>query len=178
MGVFLGALLTLAAGAVLLVIGLVVGIVTRLQPGERRSARVLRCCAGPLACLAVGAMFFYLAGACGPEALRRLDDWTFDIPVIGVALGLTTAIAIATARRAMLSTGAPATVGRGAAVAVAASIAIKLAAYLLVTHALAGDGNRLGPGLPLMCVGLAVGSTFVVVVAGSQALARNRRDRA
>jgi hypothetical protein len=172
-GVVLGALATLAAGAVLLVIGLVVGAVTRLQPGERRSARVLRCCAGALVCFVVGGMFFFFGGALGREALRRLDEWVLDIPVIGVALGLTTGIAIATARRAAAPTGAPATVERGAAVAVAASIAIKLAVYVL-----AGDANRMGPGLLVMCVGLAVGSAFIVVVAGSQALARNRRGGA
>jgi hypothetical protein len=33
-------MLALAAGAVLLVIGLVVGMVTPLQPGQRRSTRV------------------------------------------------------------------------------------------------------------------------------------------
>jgi hypothetical protein len=169
LGVFIGALLTLAAGAVLLMIGLVVGIVTRVQPGEWRSARILRCCAGALVCLAVGALFFLLGGACGPDALRCLDDWTLDIPIIGVALGLTTVIAQMTARRAVSSGGAPATVARGAAVAVAVSIAIELAVYVV-----AGDANRMGPGLLPMCAGLAVGSVLVVVVAGSKSLRKNR----
>ena len=169
LGVFVGGLLTLAAGAVLLMIGLVVGIVTRLQPGERRSVRILHRCAGALVCLAVGALFLGLASTCGPEALRRLDDWTLDIPVIGVALGLTTIIALATARRAVSSARAPATIARGAAVAVAVSIAIELTVY-----AVAGDADRMGPGPLPICVGLAVGSTFIVVVAGSRALRKNR----
>jgi hypothetical protein len=165
-GVFVGLLLTLAAGAAWLVIGLVVGAVTRLQPGERRSARLLRCCAGALVCFAVGGVFFCLCAIGGTEALRRLDEWMLDIPVIGIALGLTAAIAIATARRAV----SPATVERGAAVAVTASIALELA-----VHALSGGADGFGPGPLRICLGLGIGSAFVVVVAGSQALARNRR---
>jgi hypothetical protein len=92
-------MLALAAGAVLLVIGLVVGVVTPLQPGQRRSTRVLRCCAAAFVCLAVGAFFFFLASTCGAETLGRLDDWTLYIPGIGVALGLTTAIVLASAGR-------------------------------------------------------------------------------
>jgi hypothetical protein len=99
-GVFAGALLTLAVGAVFLVTGVVVGFATRLQSGERRSARILRCCAAAFVCLAVGALFFGLASICGPQALRRLDDWTLEIPVMGLGLGLTTVVALAIARRA------------------------------------------------------------------------------
>ena len=169
-GVVVGLMLTLAAGAAWLVIGLVVGAVTRLPPGDRRAPRVLRCCAGALVCLAVGGVFLCLCAAGGTEALRRFDEWMLDIPVIGVALGLTTAIAIATARRAVSATGGPATVERGAAVAVTASVALEL-----VVHALGGGVDGEGPGLLPICLGLAVGSAFVVVVTGSQALARNRR---
>jgi hypothetical protein len=173
LGVFFGALLTLAAGAVLLAIGLIVGITTRLPPGLGRAVRILRCCAGAVVCLAVGGLFFLLGGACSREALGRLDDWVLDIPIIGVALGLTTVIALVTARRAAASGRAPATVARGAALAVAVSIALKLAVYIV-----AGGDNRIGPGLLRMCLGLAIGSAFIVILAGSLALARHRRDRA
>jgi hypothetical protein len=172
LGGFVGGLLTLAAGAVLLMIGLVVGIVTRLQPGERRSIRILRRCAGALVCLAVGALFLGLAPTCGSEALRRLDDWTLDIPIIGVSLGLATIIALATARRAVSSSVAPTTVARGAAAAAAVSIAIELAVY-----AMEGVADRTGPGPLLMSLGLAVGSAVVVIGAASLSLSRSRRDR-
>jgi hypothetical protein len=129
-GVALGAFLTLAAGGVLLLVAILVGLLS--PPGsERRATRALRFSAGPLACLVVAAVFLGLASLCEKPGLERLDAWSLTVPVLGIAAAATTTIALATARRARRSQAGKVAL-RGAGLAAAVSLLLAAVGDLIL----------------------------------------------
>jgi hypothetical protein len=130
-GVALGAFLTLAAGGVLLVVAILAGLLS--PPGsERRAARALRFSAGPLACLAVAALFLGLASLCDRPGLERLDAWSLTVPVLGIAAAATTTIALSTARRARRAQATGKIALRGAGLAAAVSLLLAAVGDLIL----------------------------------------------
>jgi hypothetical protein len=168
-GVALGAFLTLAAGGILLVIALLAGLLS--PPGsERRAARALRFSAGPLACLAAGALFLGLASLCDNPGLERLDAWSLTVPVVGIAAAATTAIALSTARRARRAPAAEKVVVRGAALAGVVSLLLAALGDLILP-----DWTETRHKL-LVAIGLPLLAALTAGLAG--ALARRQRPAA
>jgi hypothetical protein len=107
-GVFFGAVLTACIGGVAALIALLAALTLRLQPGDRRSLRVLRFVAGPLACVLVGGLSYMTLISGNPSlggqhALDVLDGYWFLYPILGVAVGAALSLAIALKRRARTS---------------------------------------------------------------------------